>query len=24
MSFNHSAQRYVNDLLPIPYTRAAL
>ncbi|KIA80200.1 hypothetical protein QR66_11575 [Chromobacterium piscinae] len=24
LSFNHSAQRYVNDLLPIPYTRAAL
>ncbi|UTH72592.1 DUF692 domain-containing protein [Chromobacterium sp. IIBBL 290-4] len=24
LSFNHSAARYVNDLLPIPYTRAAL
>nr|WP_199065726.1 DUF692 domain-containing protein [Chromobacterium sp. ASV5] len=24
LSFNHSASRYVNDLLPIPYTRAAL
>ncbi|HJV07090.1 MAG TPA: DUF692 domain-containing protein [Chromobacteriaceae bacterium] len=24
LSFNHSDQRYVNDLLPIPYTRAAL
>ncbi|QEL56228.1 MNIO family bufferin maturase [Chromobacterium paludis] len=24
LSFNHSATRYVNDLLPVPYTRAAL
>lgn len=24
LSFNHSAARYVNDLLPVPYTRAAL
>ncbi|WP_046157209.1 MNIO family bufferin maturase [Chromobacterium vaccinii] len=24
LSFNHSPHRYVNDLLPIPYTRAAL
>ena len=24
LSFNHSGQRFVNDLLPIPYTRAAL
>ncbi|MEO9386517.1 MNIO family bufferin maturase [Chromobacterium phragmitis] len=24
LSFNHSSSRYVNDLLPIPYTRAAL
>ncbi|WP_047238011.1 MNIO family bufferin maturase [Chromobacterium subtsugae] len=24
LSFNHSPSRYVNDLLPVPYTRAAL
>lgn len=24
LSFNHSTQRYVNDLLPIPYTQASL
>ncbi|POZ63651.1 MNIO family bufferin maturase [Chromobacterium alticapitis] len=24
LSFNHSANRYANDLLPVPYTRAAL
>ncbi|MDF0607188.1 DUF692 domain-containing protein [Neisseriaceae bacterium TC5R-5] len=24
LSFNHSSQRYINDLLPLPYTHAAL